>query len=357
MASMMTDDRIKKIINTAAAASLGLFLCACGNSASSAIEEGMNKVALQEYDAAIEILLPATENKALREEAERGIGLAYMGQAEYGKAILHFNRALEAAGTADGSLECDINYYLAVSYAKLGETDKAIERLDAVIAVNPGDEAAMLERGKLRLSIGETEGADEDFTKASNAGKHNGGIYIDIYEDYAKFGKESEGAEFLTAAQALDKSKLNDYDNGRICYYSGQVEEAANYFEHARSTGNSDTDLIRMLGRCYQDLDKGENASAIYQGFLDDHEDPSVCNEMGLYYAKQGEYDKAAEAFARGISIAENNTYMQTMKHNEIVCREYMGDYETAAELAASYLEIYGPDEAMEKEYAFLITR
>ena len=54
MASMMTDDRIKKIINTAAAASLGLFLCACGNSASSAIEEGMNKVALQEYDAAIE---------------------------------------------------------------------------------------------------------------------------------------------------------------------------------------------------------------------------------------------------------------------------------------------------------------
>ena len=115
MASMMTDDRIKKIINTAAAASLGLFLCACGNSASSAIEEGMNKVALQEYDAAIEILLPATENKALKEEAERGIGLAYMGQAEYGKAILHFNRALEAAGTADGSLECDINYYLAVS--------------------------------------------------------------------------------------------------------------------------------------------------------------------------------------------------------------------------------------------------
>ena len=49
---------------------------------------------------------------------------------------------------------------------------------------------------------------------------------------------------------------------------------------------------------------------------------------------------------------------MQILKHNEIVCLEYMREYEQAAVLAAEYIDTYGDEGGlMSKEYDFLYTR
>ena len=69
-------------------------------------------------------------------------------------------------------------------------------------------------------------------------------------------------------------------------------------------------------------------------------------------------FASAAEAFHSGSEIKEKNTYMQILKRNEIVCLEYMGEYEQAAALAAEYIDTYGDEGGlMSKEYDFLYTR
>ena len=48
---------------------------------------------------------------------------------------------------------------------------------------------------------------------------------------------------------------------------------------------------------------------------------------------------------------------MQTLKFNEIITYEYMGEYKTAAALMNSYLRSYPDDDAAKREYEFLQTR
>ena len=50
-------------------------------------------------------------------------------------------------------------------------------------------------------------------------------------------------------------------------------------------------------------------------------------------------------------------TIMQTLKFNEIVTYERLGEYQTAATLMGSYLSTYPDDEVAKREYSFLKTR
>ena len=71
---------------------------------------------------------------------------------------------------------------------------------------------------------------------------------------------------------------------------------------------------------------------------------------------QMSEYDTALDAFQTAMNI-ENNGMMQTLKFNEIVVYEYMGEYKTAAALMNSYLRSYPDDEIAKREYEFLQTR
>ena len=53
----------------------------------------------------------------------------------------------------------------------------------------------------------------------------------------------------------------------------------------------------------------------------------------------------------------EDNGMMQSLKFNEIVAYEYMGDFKTASALMNSYLQSYPDDAAAKREYEFLRTR
>ena len=68
------------------------------------------------------------------------------------------------------------------------------------------------------------------------------------------------------------------------------------------------------------------------------------------------EYSQALEAFQAAMKI-EDNGMLQTLKFNEIVAYEYMGDYKTASALMSSYLTSYPDDGTAKREYEFLKTR
>lgn len=71
---------------------------------------------------------------------------------------------------------------------------------------------------------------------------------------------------------------------------------------------------------------------------------------------EQKAYTEALEAFQAGMDI-ENNDMMQTLKFNEIVTYEKLGEYKKAAVLMESYLSTYPDDKVAQREYIFLKTR
>ena len=142
---MTKRNRILSLLGTAI--TIGL-LSGCGETEKTDLDNGLASVTLQEYDDALDFLKQAEQNEEDLESVYRAEGLAYMGLRDYANAADSFKKALSYAGTKTGEAEKDINYYLALCYDKKDDYEAAIERLDAVSALDPSDETAALERGK-----------------------------------------------------------------------------------------------------------------------------------------------------------------------------------------------------------------
>ena len=71
---------------------------------------------------------------------------------------------------------------------------------------------------------------------------------------------------------------------------------------------------------------------------------------------KGGDYEAALAAFQAGMNV-EGNTVTQSLKFNEIVAYEYLGQYDKAKLAMEQYLALYPDDEKAQREAVFLKTR
>ena len=90
--------------------------------------------------------------------------------------------------------------------------------------------------------------------------------------------------------------------------------------------------------------------------YLLTEEDASLYNQLGLCKIQMEEYEEALEAFQKGMEV-DNCPCMQSLKFNEIVAYEYLGEFEKAKVLMESYLLTYPDDEEAKREQGFLKTR
>lgn len=347
----------KKILLMTFILSLGIF-SACGKANDEMVKEGYNNISGQNYAAALTCFDQALFEGADAEMVYRGKGLAFMGAGEYERALSAFRSALSSADMFPGELEYDINYYMAVCYYKLGQYNDAIAVYDAIVNLKPKDAKAYYLRGRMKLFVKDLDGAKEDFDIAISFDKKNYGLYMDVYETMVRSGYQEDANQYLDVVLAADVSDISSYDKGRLCYYQGDYSRGCTYLETARQKEKQvDADLILLLGECYKKLGNYEFAAVIYSSYLDTVQDPSIYNQLGLCYVEQGNYEAALNAFSKGIDVKDNNTCMQTLMYNEIVCYEYMQDYNTAKIKLEEYMNIYDSNPVLNKEYAFLSTR
>lgn len=333
-------------------------LTGCGKSSTDAkLAQGMDDIISQEYDAALVLFNEAYSEGADAEQVYRGIGLAYMGKEEYGKAITAFKTALEAAGMFPGDMEYDINYYMAVSYFHLGEFNQAVEIYDGIIGLRPKDIDAYFLRGTMKLYMGDAEGAMEDFDKTVSFQKNNYSMYLDVYACMTERGYAAEAIKYLDVVMTADTADISDYDKGRLCYYQGDYVQGCNYLERARKNADDDKTIIELLSDCYKQTGQYEYAAVIYNTYLTSHDDPDMYNQLGICYMQQGDYNAALSAFQSGIDVKENNTCMQSLLLNEVACYEYLLDFPSAQAKLEDYMAIYPLTDDLKREYAFLTTR
>ncbi len=333
----------------------GLILGGCGSAdANPSVTEGMAAVEALDYQTALQCF-----EKALAEGEDlrllyRGQGLAYMGLTQYDKAAEAFEKALGSGNGRIDELDYDINYYLATTYYKLGQTEQGIRTYNAILALKPKDRMAYYLRGSLWLAS-DYERAKADFDKAISLGKEDYDLLINIYQSLERHGYREVGQEYLQAALGSEAKSMTDYQKGRMYYYLGDYDNAKNYLESARKSAGPEA--VLLLGQTYEELGDYNYAISVYSSYLEsDSQNARVYNRLGLCRMQMQAYEEALIAFQTGKSI-ENNDMMQILRFNEIITYEKLGDYKQAASLMGSYLSTYPDDEAAKREYTFLKTR
>lgn len=334
---------------------MGLCFAGCGSrEANPSVSEGMAAVEALDYQTALQHFEKAMLDGEDLRLLYRGQGLAYMGLTRYEEAAEAFEKALGAGNGRIDDLDYDINYYLATVYYKLGETERGIETYNAILALRPKDKLAYYLRGTLRLET-DYERAKADFDQAISLAKEDYDLLINIYQALESRGYKETGQEYLQTALGNDEKSMTDYQRGRMYYYLEDFENARKYLEMARK--NEGSEAVLLLGRTYEELGDFNYAISVYTGYLEnDQTNAAVYNRLGLCKLEMKAYEEALTAFQTGKGI-ENNDMMQTLRFNEIITYERLGDYKQAASLIGSYLSAYPDDETAQREYIFLKTR
>ena len=319
------------------------------------IDPGMEAIAHLENEAALVCFEKALVEGEDSELLYRGQGIAFIGLTRYEEAAQSLEKSLSFCNGHVGSLEFDINYYLAVAYYKNGDTDRAIQVYDAILDLRRNEKNAYYLRGALKLEKEDYDGADADFRKAIELDKEDYDCLLDIYISMEKNGYKEAGTEYLQKALTEGGDEISDYDRGRLYYYLEDYDNARNCLEKARNTGTAEA--VLFLGRTYEALGDFNYASSVYSDFLNSYPDsPQIQNQLGICKMQMGDYEAALVAFEAGLAC-EDTTYMQTLKFNEIAACEKLARFEEAAALMKAYLQLYPDDERAKREYEFLKTR
>ncbi len=318
------------------------------------VEAGMDAVQALDYDGALTFFEAAEVAGEDMRLLYRGKGLGFMGKTEYEAAIDAFKTALSYSVGIPDNIDYDINYYMAVAYYKIGQKEQAVSAYDAILALRENDKNAYYLRGAIKVEQGRIEEAKADFDKVIEIDSKNNDRLIDIYCVLDENGYKEMGQEYLKSAMDKENKNMTSFEKGRISYYLGDYENAKTYLEKARDSGYQ---AVLFLGRTYEVLGDYNYAVSVYNAYLDGgNANPQIYNQLGVCKLKMHEYDAALLAFQAGMSIEENEI-LQTLRFNEIVAYEYLGEYKKASVLMDGYLETYPDDEQAAREYLFLETR
>lgn len=332
-----------------------LFLTGCGEDKSDNVMQGMQQIEALDYEGALASFDAATVNKENPQMVARGKGLAYMGLTQYDQAVEFLEKALTYSDEKPDQIDYDINYYLATAYYKSGQPDKAIKVYEAVTAMRPKEKDAYYLKGVIELEQGDVEAAMADFDRAVQIDEKDYDLRINIACSCYDNGQEETGKSYLQAVLDENDKSLSDYNRGRISFYLGEYENARDYLERAKEEGG--VEAVNLLGQTYEKLQDYNYAASVYSRFLENKGgDARIYNQLGLCQLKNGDYSSALANFQAAMQL-EGTSMTQTLKYNEIVAYEYLGDFKQATVLMEKYLGLYPDDEKAKREYEFLKTR
>ncbi len=315
---------------------------------------GFNAISEKDYDGALEFFERALSANENPQEIMRGQGIAYMGKAEYDKAVSSLTGSLSESDGRIGELEYDTAFYLAVAQFRNGDPASSRDTCSSIIALKQDDPDAFFLRGKAELKLDESDMAVKDFNTALSLDSNNPDLYIDIYECMVGAGLSDEGADYLKSAMEL--TKINDFQKGKLLFFMGEYDEARDKLENARGDG-SDPALILWLGRTYEALGDKSYAASLYKTYLKDNPgNVEIYNQLGLCEMDTGDYEGALKSFEEALETGDSEI-QQSLLFNQIVAYERLSDFKKAAVLMESYLKSYPDDEIAEREYKFLRTR
>lgn len=219
---------------------------------------------------------------------------------------------------------------------------------------------ALLESGDYEGAIGKFE------TLIQSAGR-----VTDFELDVLKYRAEAEFSlgDYGAAAYTYDILSQVDKECAEYDYLAalclardGDVDGA----QELLATGKAlDPDLEKLgyeaammaLGEALASQGDEEAAKELYEELITlGRATTETYNRLMLASMEEGQYGEALSAAADGLALSDD-TARQSLRFNEAVCYEYLGQYEKALELFRQFVDDFGENEQAEHEIAFLVTR
>lgn len=308
---------------------------------------------------ALSVLLSAgCGDERLEDElAYRQVGINYMAEGEYEKAVNAFDSALRQCLGEITDTEIDICYYKAAAQSAAGDTDGALETYSALVDYDEKNGSAYYLRGTLLLAQGDSEKCLEDYEKAVENSSGDYELYVKIYENLAAHNLQEEGEKYLNQAFSIKGDDAQQLMwRGRIYYLLGEYENARTELEAAAAKGE-DPLVYFYLAQAYEAQGDESAAAQYYQMYVDSGADDSqAMNALGEIEMAKGNYAAAISYFEQGLS-AENADNQRELMQNCIAAYEYAGDFSAAYLMAQQYIALYPDDDSVQREYIFLSTR
>lgn len=331
--------------------------CAMGSATGTKTTAGIGMLEAGEYQQALENFKEALQNGEEEMLAYRGLGIAYLGLAQYEDAEDAFGAALECTDDRQPENVQDIRLYLATAQYR-GEKyeDTIITATEILEAAEAGNADAYFLRGASYLYSGQQEDAAKDFGAAVALEPADYDLYLNIYECYRTLNLSGVGSEYLQSALNIQGEDTEYYYNrGRVFYYLEDYEAAQKQLIGPVEAGHEPS--MYLIGKVYLAMEDYEHAGSVYQQIQQKFGDSAeVYNGLTMCAMARGDYDSALSYIGQGLALGASAD-SQELYFNEIIVYEKKLDFETAKAKAKEYVERYPGDEAGQKEWAFLSTR
>ena len=352
---------MKKLLSLAAVIAAGLLAggCAMGGATGEKTVLGNQSLEDQDYSAAVSCFQEAVKDGEEPVLAKRGLGMAYMGLAQYDAAVDAFEEAISEAKD-DGKMPetvRDLQMYLVSAHYRLGDYEESAVICTEILSQENGISSEVyFMRGASLLKQNLVEEAKKDFDEAVRLTPRDYTLFLNIYECYDEMNLSGEGSGYLQQALDIRGDTVEDaYHRGRIYYYLEEYEKAQK--ELTVPVEQKQEESMYLMGLVYLALEDDTHARNIYDQIRTEYGDSTrCCNGLALCAMAEENYDQALEWISQGLSL-DGNEGKQELYFNEMICYERKLDFETAKKKAQEYAQNYPSDEKGQKELKFLQSR
>jgi serine/threonine protein kinase/tetratricopeptide (TPR) repeat protein len=287
-----------------------------------------------------------------------GFTLAYTGIADTCRYLYALKKdgtwAVKALGAANRAQELndnlpEVHFALGSLYTATGKSAEAVSELKRALELAPNSDDGYLRLGRAYLNMGQKPEALSAFQHAIDANPYYWSNYNMLGVAYSQFGDNGKASQAFQKVTELDpknpngwinlgtlalhegnwnlaipafrkalelKPSVESYSNlGTSYFFLGNYEQARANFAKALEMSPKEADLVGFLADCYRRLGQAPKARATYeqaismtyQSLQTNPRDAKALDELGVYYAKEGDTTKGLQFIQRARAIDPEN--------------------------------------------------
>ncbi len=218
--------------------------------------------------------LEALSNQALSSGIDK-----YM-RKEYEEAARDFEKSINLHPTS--SFSADATKYLAQTYLRLDNSDKAIEAYKRGIEINRDRDDLRISLGNLYFAGDRYQEALNEYVQAVQQNPSSSSNHYTLGQGYLKMGKYNQAEqEFRTVLRMEPDSPYGDYGLGLTFGKREKFEKAIDKFEQAYRKDNQFHDAYAEIGYARANMGELEKAREVVDKLED--KDASLSSTLSLY--------------------------------------------------------------------------
>jgi tetratricopeptide (TPR) repeat protein len=264
-------------------------------------------------------------------------GIDAYQEKDYEEAARAFKRTIDLA--PQSAYASDASNYLAMSYLKLGQEDRAIEAYKGWIKLNPEDPDPHVKMGKYYFSKERYKDAEEEFSEAVKLDPTLVENYYSLGQAYLFLDRFDDAeAQFRKVKRLAPKETAGYYGLGLAYSKAGRHERAIELFDQAIRLDREFYDAYAEKGFAYADMGGIDKAEKIFE-YLEE-KDEDLADTLSRYIYK---VDPPKIAFASALE----STFDYNMPKNTSVSA--LDSYLENANASKSFVMVFQFDKKMDR--------